>query len=99
LGYRSQDLTVGVRWHYLGAMQDVTSVTTPKSPAPGTPTYNTYDLYGTYWLGDNFQIRAGINDLTNKGAVTVSSSQWSTDPSLYNPVGRTYYIGLKFSTM
>lgn len=99
LGYRNQDLTVGVRWHYLGAMQDVTSVTTPKSPAPGTPTYNTYDLYGTYWLGDNFQIRAGINDLTNKGAVTVSSSQWSTDPSLYNPVGRTYYVGLKFSTM
>ncbi|MEO8779700.1 MAG: TonB-dependent receptor [Rhodanobacter sp.] len=96
-GYNNQDLTVGVRWHYLGAMKDSTSVTTPLAPAPGVPSYQTYDLYGTYWLNDKLQLRAGINDVTDKKSITVSSSQWSTDPSLYNPVGRSYYVGLSFS--
>jgi outer membrane receptor protein involved in Fe transport len=97
LGYRGDELTVGLRWRYLGAMDDVTSVTTPAAPLPGTPSYSTYDLFGSYELTENLQIRAGVTNFTDELSVRVSSSQNSTDTSVYNAVGRSWYLGMSFS--
>ncbi|MEP7312759.1 MAG: TonB-dependent receptor [Pseudomonadota bacterium] len=97
VGYQGEALTVGLRWRFLGAMRDVTSVTTPATPQPGTPAYNIYDLYGTYDIGERLQVRAGVTNLADKLSVLVSSSQNSTDISTYDPVGRQYYVGLRFS--
>lgn len=97
LGYRGAALTAGVRWRYLGAMDDVTSVTTPASPLPGTSDYNTFDVFGSYDFNDRLQFRAGVNNVTDELSKTVSSSQNSTDTSVYDPVGRSYYIGMRLS--
>jgi len=97
LGFQSESFTFGVRWRYLESMDDVTVITTPATPQPGTVSYNTYDLYGTYSPTDKFTIRAGVSNLTDELSVRVSSSQWSTDPALYDPTGRQWYLGMSFS--
>jgi outer membrane receptor protein involved in Fe transport len=97
LGYAGDALTVGLRWRFLGAMDDVTAVTTPATPLPGTPSYSTYDLFGNYNINDRLQIRAGVTNFTDELSVRVSSSQNSTDTSVYNPIGRSWYLGMNFS--
>jgi outer membrane receptor protein involved in Fe transport len=39
----------------------------------------------------------GITNLTDEDSVFVSSSQNSTDTSVFDAVGRSYYLGLRFS--
>ena len=97
VGYGIGGASVSVRWRYQNAMEDVTSVTTPANPGIGVPTYNLYDLVGTFDINDQWQIRAGITNLTDEESVFVSSSQTSTDTSVFDAVGRSYYLGLRFS--
>jgi len=97
IGYEGQSFTVGLRWRYLESMDDLTTVTTPQAPQPGTPAYNTYDFYATFSPTERLQIRAGITNLTDELSLPVSSSQQSTDPSLYDPTGRQWYVGMRFS--
>jgi iron complex outermembrane receptor protein len=97
LGYQNDSFSVGVRWRYLEGMADVTTITTPATPQPGTEAYNTYDVYSTFSPSEKVKIRAGISNVTDELAMRVSSSQWSTDPALYDPTGRQYYLGVSFS--
>ena len=97
IGYQTDSFSLGVRWRYLEEMDDVTVITTPATPQAGAEVYNTYDLYGTFSPTDKVTIRAGVSNLTDELAVRVSSSQWSTDPALYDPTGRQWYLGMSFS--
>lgn len=97
LGYGFAGATVALRWRYQDAMADVTSVTTPTNPGVGVDAYNLYDLVATYELNDQWQFRAGVTNLTDEESVFVSSSQTSTDTSVFDPVGRSYYFGVNFS--
>jgi iron complex outermembrane recepter protein len=94
IGYRDARATVAVRWRSQSAMEDVTAVTTPSHPGVGVGAYNLFDLFGTYDINSTWQLRAGINNLMNKGLVYVSSSQLSTDPSVFDPIGRAYFLGV-----
>ncbi|MBL8270738.1 TonB-dependent receptor plug domain-containing protein [Steroidobacter sp.] len=97
LGYGIGGATVTFRWRYQDAMKDVTAVTTPANPGRGVPAYHLYDLVGTFDINDRWQVRAGITNLTDEDSVFVSSSQTSTDTSVFDAVGRSYYLGLPFS--
>lgn len=94
LGYGLGGATVSVRWRYQDAMQDVTAVTTPKTPGIGVPAYNLVDVLGTWAINKEWEVRAGITNAGNHGPVYVSSSQTSTDPSVFDVVGRAYYVGV-----
>ncbi len=95
LAYDFGSGSFGVRWRYQNAMQDSTSVTTPATPGKGVPAYNLFDIFGTYQLNDMWQFRAGISNVLNKGLLTVSSSQTSTDTAVFDPVGRQFYVGIR----
>jgi outer membrane receptor protein involved in Fe transport len=95
LGYANGGASVSLRWRYQDAMADVTSVTTPSAPGVAVPTYELFDLVGTFSLNERWQIRAGVTNLTDEESVLVSSSQTSTDTSVFDPVGRSYYLGLR----
>lgn len=97
IGYGIGGASVSLRWRYQNAMADVTSVTTPANPGLGVPTYNLYDLVGVFDVNERWQVRAGITNLTDEESVFVSSSQTSTDTSVFDAVGRSYYVGLRFS--
>jgi hypothetical protein len=38
-----------------------------------------------------------VTNFTDELSVQVSSSQNSTDTSVYNPIGRSWYLGMNFS--
>ena len=88
---------VALRWRYTGAMDDVSRVTTPTNQAVGTKAYCLFDLTGTYSFGERWQLRAGVLNVADKGPVLVASSQTSTDPAVFDVVGRQYYLGMKYT--
>ncbi|MPT48813.1 MAG: TonB-dependent receptor [Sphingobium sp.] len=95
VGYGSDGVSFGLRWQYMDGMKDITSVTTPTNPAPGVGAYNLFDLFGTARVNDAITLRAGINNLFDKGLMVVSSSQNSTDVGTYDAVGRSFYVGAR----
>ena len=95
LGFARGPVNVSLRWRYQDAMDDVTSVTTPATPGLGVDTYNLYDLFASYDFNDTWQVRFGVTNLSDEGPVTVSSSQTGTDTSVFDVLGRSYYVGLK----
>ena len=78
-------------------MKDVSSVTTPLNPAVGVSAYNLFDLFANMRINDGFELRAGVTNLFDKGLQFVASSQTNTDVAVYDAVGRSYYIGVKFA--
>jgi len=94
LGYQQGGATVSVRWRYQNAMKDVTAVTTPANPGVGVPAYSLVDLFASYEVNSSLELRGGITNLGNHAPVFVSSSQTSTDPSVFDVVGRSYYFGI-----
>jgi len=96
-GYRSDTWGMGLRWRYQGGMKDVSSVTTPLNPAVGVSAYNLFDLFANMRINDGFELRAGVTNLFDKGLQFVASSQTNTDVAVYDAVGRSYYIGVKFA--
>jgi outer membrane receptor protein involved in Fe transport len=95
VGYSRGGATVSVRWRYQNAMADVTSVTTPATPGVGVGTYNLFDLNASYAFNDRWQLRLGVNNLTDEGPVTVASSQTGTDTAVFDVLGRSYYLGVR----
>jgi iron complex outermembrane receptor protein len=93
--YRDGPAMVALRWRYLDSMKDVTSVTTPATPGIGVKAYDLFDLIGTFDVRKSWQVRAGVTNLFDKGLPIVSSSQTSTDTSVYDAVGRSFYLGLR----
>jgi outer membrane receptor protein involved in Fe transport len=93
VGYRSDRFTLGFRWRFLDAMDDITAVTTPATPQLGVAAYHLFDLFGTINVTETFALRAGITNLFDHSIPLVSSSQTSTDPATYDIVGRSFYVG------
>ncbi len=93
-GYHVGGADVALRWRVQSAMEDVTYVTTPKTPGIGVGAYNLFDLFGSYAIDKTWSVRAGITNLMNHGPVFVSSSQTSTDPGVFDVVGRSYFVGV-----
>ncbi len=94
-GYRSDVVGLGLRWRYQGAQKDVSAVTTPLNPAIGVNPYSLFDLFGSVKVTKNFELRGGVTNLLDAGLRIVSNSQVLTDVAVYDPVGRSFYIGLK----
>jgi outer membrane receptor protein involved in Fe transport len=88
---------VALRWRVQSAMEDVTYVSTPKTPGVGVGAYNLLDLYADYAVNKTWSVRAGITNLANHGPVYVASSQNNTDASIYDVVGRSYFVGVHMS--
>jgi len=95
-GYRSDVINAGLRWRYQSAMDDTTAVLTPATAQVGVPAYALWDMFGNFNISEKFELRAGINNLFNKGLPFVASSQNGTDVALYDAIGRSFYAGIKF---
>ncbi len=95
-GYRSDSFNIGLRWKYQNALEDVSKVNTPTNIAIGVAPYSTWDLFGSLKVTPKFELRAGVNNLFDKGLPFVASNQTSTDTAQYDVIGRQFYMGVKF---
>jgi outer membrane receptor protein involved in Fe transport len=87
--------SVNLRWRHIPAMDDVTSVTRPASPAAGVAKYDIFDLGMRFALTKNVDLRAGINNLFNRDPAVVPGNQNLTLSSTYDIIGRAYYVGAR----
>ena len=94
-GYRSDSVGVGIRWRYQGPLADVSAVLTPATAQTGVAAYSLFDLFASTKIGSKLELRGGVNNLFDKGLPFVASSQNGTDVALYDPIGRSYYVGVK----
>jgi iron complex outermembrane recepter protein len=94
-GYKSDRAGFGLRWRYQGPLKDASFVLTPATAQVGVAAYQLWDLFGSVKVGDKLEFRAGVNNLLNRELPVVNSSQNSTDPALYDLIGRSFYMGVK----
>jgi iron complex outermembrane recepter protein len=83
---------------YISSMDHANTVT-GGSPITNTGVDSTWytDLTATFDLTDNFTIRAGINNLSNQQPrLYTPNVQANTDPSLYDVLGRRYFVGINW---
>jgi iron complex outermembrane recepter protein len=95
-GVRSDGFGFGLRWRHQGSLRDSSLVTNSASTAVGVPAYNLWDLFGSVKVNDKFEFRTGVNNLFDRALPFVNSSQNGTDLSVYDAIGRSFYMGVKF---
>ena len=91
-------LTVGVTTRYIDSMVHANTVT------GGSPVSNTgvdavtyWDLSASFDLTEQLTVRAAINNLLDEDPQLYSPNvQANTDPSLYDVLGRRYFIGINY---
>jgi iron complex outermembrane receptor protein len=89
-------LTLSTR--YIDSMVHALTVT-GGSPISNTGVPETwyFDLIGRYEVTGNLTIRAGVNNLSDqKPRIYTPNVQANTDPSLYDILGRRYYVGIDY---
>lgn len=93
LTYKSSRSTLGLRWRHLSAMDDVTRETTPATERPGVPAYDNFDLFGSLRIGQELEVRAGIDNLADREPPVVAGLAGYTDLGTYDGLGRRCYVG------
>ncbi|MDB5689829.1 MAG: TonB-dependent receptor [Sphingomonas bacterium] len=96
-GYRSDAANIGLRWRYQSKLDDVSAVLTPATAQIGVPSYGLWDLFGSFKVNRDFELRGGVTNLFDKDLPFVASSQNGTDVALYDPIGRSFYAGVRFN--
>ena len=54
-----------------------------------------FDFVASYDVSSAWEVRFGVTNLTDEGPVTVASSQTGTDTSVFDVLGRSYYMGVR----
>jgi iron complex outermembrane receptor protein len=97
LTYRLESASLGLRWRYLSSVHDVSRVTTVGSTTPGVPAISYFDLNGRWaprFFSQDIELRAGVSNLFDKGIPQVGPVTGTTDPTTYDIIGRSYYLGV-----
>lgn len=89
------DFDLGLRWKHMNAMRDVTTVLNPASTVPGVPAYDTFDVTARLAVTENYELRAGITNLTDKNPLVIGGTPSQTLPDIYDIVGRSFFVGVK----
>ncbi len=95
--YRNWGVDIGLRWRFIGAMQDssVATSATRTPGAPGQPPLNYFDLMVGYTLPyTGTRLNLTVSNLFNPTPPTVGAFPGNTIQSLYSPLGRLYLLSL-----
>jgi outer membrane cobalamin receptor len=97
--YTLQGLTVGLGWEFLSSIKDQSASANPATKVLPVPAYNLFNLYSSYAF-EKVTVRFGIDNLLNKQPLVVgadpgvTTNSNVTNPSLYDPLGIRFYVGL-----
>jgi outer membrane receptor protein involved in Fe transport len=59
------------------------------------PSYSAFDLTGNFKVTDDIVVRAGITNLFDKEPLVVAGTPGNTNASIYDIVGRAFYMGVR----
>ena len=106
LGYRIGGLNLGLNWRFLPSIHPSTWQQAGNNVLD-TPSSSIFDLTGSWALSSRLTVRAGVSNLFDRdpeitGANTgipgnrlATTGQGTTNESLYDSLGRRYYVGIK----
>ena len=83
------------RWRHIVAMRDSSVVTNPASTTLGTPAYDYFDLSARIAAAGGFDLRLGVNNLTDKQPPIVGGLPGVTNLGVYDAVGRSVFAGVQ----
>jgi iron complex outermembrane recepter protein len=82
---------------YIDDMYHSQLVTNPASTATGTDATWYTDLLFNWDVSDNLSLRMGVNNVAGQSPRLYSPPvQAGTDPSMFDVLGRRYFIGLDY---
>ncbi len=96
--YSRPNLRLGLNTRFISSMVHANTVTGGSPLAnTGVPDVVYMDFTGSYDLTENFTIRLAVNNLGAKRPPLYSPNvQANTDPSLYDVLGRRYFLGFNW---
>ena len=81
---------IGARWRYISKVDDF------NAGGLAAKAYSYFDADAGWKINDNFELRAGVNNIFDKQPPIYSASiEANTDPSTYDVLGRRYFVGLR----
>jgi iron complex outermembrane recepter protein len=86
-------VNIGLRWRYIDAMSDISTVLNPASTIPGVPAYNYLDLMASWKITKNIDLTGTLTNLTGKIPPIVSGTPGETQTALYD-IDRAYLLSL-----
>jgi outer membrane receptor protein involved in Fe transport len=101
LSYMVGPATVQLQWQHLPAIANSIAATQPSTTILPSRRYNLINLNAGYEFSDAFSMRLGIDNLFDRqprlvGAQPgVTDGAGSTNPSVYDVLGRRYYLSAK----
>jgi len=90
--YHNGDYSIGMRWRFIGGMEDSSIVTNPSSPILGPGTANYFDLILGYTLPTDTRLSLVVSNLLNRQPNQVGQNVGVTNASVYTLLGRTYLL-------
>lgn len=94
VAYYNGPSELSLRWRYINKLTDVSRVANAASIVPGVPAYSYFDLNGRIGVTDKFVLRAGVVNLLDKDPPTVGGVAGDTEFTLYDTLGRQFYVGV-----
>jgi iron complex outermembrane recepter protein len=90
LTYSDDALSLSLNWQYIGKVNDFDGVGPVKA-------YNLFDLNGRIKASDKFEFFGGVQNLLDKDPPAINSgfTATNTDETLYDTLGRRFFIGAK----
>ena len=94
--YTVGPFTAALRWRFVDKMTDQSCIGKSTCTAISPPAVNYFDATAGWKINDQYELSAGVNNLTDKQPPFFTSfTQANTDPSTYDVLGRRYFVGFK----
>ena len=93
--YERGPWSAGLRWKFIDSMRSLSTVTNPNSTTPGTDSSHIFDVFGNWRLNDMLLLNAGVNNVADTDPPVVDGIPGRTEPSTYEILGRTFYVGAR----
>ncbi len=95
--YQRSSWGLGLRWQHLPSIEPSTAT----ADARNVDAHDQLDLFADWTFSDRYQLRAGIDNLTDAepevvGATSTNNALGSTSIN-YDPFGRRYFVGLSMA--
>ncbi len=98
LRYDNADFGLGLRWRYIGSMDNSANVGIANPTLPRTKSISYFDLDAVTRVSKRFELRAGVANLGNRKppvTVPVAIGTYNYDLNTYDLVGRRFFVAIK----
>jgi outer membrane receptor protein involved in Fe transport len=102
LRYSLAAMDVALTWRRLPSIRSANYVADPNTPFAGADSYNVFNLAAGFAWNEVIRLTAGIDNLFDRdpnrvGAGPGNNGAGTTEPAIYDVLGRRYYIGVRLS--